>query len=215
MRERKMDTPNEIRNIIIGIERRFILITELINISKLEFSDDYRKINHTYYRIFCCNFESFFILVKNQHFSSSFVLLRTMLELWLKSHYFEFVEKEKATSVSDLISNKKDFPKFFKMAQEIEACKTEPYGAFDGIFRQFTKKELATYETLSLFSHGRGDFLKASYENNKLSYTKNQIKEALLTAKGLFETLSWLLFYVQDKKEVLLLLIESSDINKK
>jgi len=120
-----------------------------------------------------------------------------MLELYVKSYYLEFIERKNNTSILDLLENKKKFPNFFEMVKKLEEYTDISGATFDGVFKQFTKSELASYEKFSLFSHGKGEYLKASFIHNKLSYTEQQLLDVIQTAKGLFETLSLLLFYVQ------------------
>lgn len=179
------------------IDKNFVLIHEILDTKTLSLDDDYTKINYTYYTMFCSHYESFFILINNNHFSSAILLLRTMLELYVKSFYLEFIEKEKNTKILDFLDNKKQFPKFFDMVKKLEQH-IDKFGAkFNGVFQQFTKSKLASYEKFSLFSHGKGEYLRASFMHNKLSYTSQQILDVLTTAKGLFETFSLLIFYIQ------------------
>ena len=203
-----MNQNQNIEVILNDIDVLYGLVHGLINESELDLSNEYKKINHTYFRMFCCHFESFFILIKSDHFSSAILLLRTMLELYVKSYYFEFIEKDKGSRVIDFLNGAKDFPSFFKMTQELEKCKNSQNDSFEGAFKQFTKNELASYEKFSLFSHGRGEILKAFYEYNRLSYTTEQITDVLLTSKGLFETLSLLLFFVQNQQQKFGVLLE-------
>ena len=44
----------------------------------------------------------------------------------------------------------------------------------------------------------KGEYLKASFEDQEINYTFEQIIDLLKTAKGLFDTLSLLLMYVQN-----------------
>lgn len=179
------------------IDKNFILIRKMLDAKTLSLDDDYKKINHTYYKMFCSHYESFFILINNNHFSSAILLLRTLLELYVKSFYLEFIEKYKNTKILDYLDDKKQFPKFFDMVKQLEQHTDKSGSKFNGMFQQFTKSGLASYEKFSLFSHGKGEYLRASFMHNKLSYTSQQVLDVVATAKGLFETLSFLLFYVQ------------------
>lgn len=186
--------------ILKEIDEMFSSIHSLIDESTLELDDQYKRINYTYFKMFFCHFESLFILTTNNHFSSAILLMRTMLELFVKSFYFEFIEKEDGTLVDDFLVGKKDFPNFFNMTKALEEYKHDSFGSFMGSFKQFTKSGLASYEKFSLFSHGRGEVLRTFNDHNKISYTIEKISDVLLTAKGLFEQLSLLLFFVQNKK---------------
>ncbi len=185
----------------------FVLVHEMLDKKKLTLDDDYNKINYTYYSMFCSHYESFFILIQNNHFSSAILLLRTMLELYVKSYYLEFIEKKKNTSILDWLDNKTKFISFMKMVEELESHTDVSGAKFNGVFQQFTKSELASYEKFSLFSHGKGEYLKATFEYQKISYTTQQITDVLTMAKGLFETLSLLLMYIQGFNDEVKLLV--------
>jgi hypothetical protein len=203
-----MDDNTNIDHILKEIDEILTFSHNLINEENFNLNDPYKKINYTYFRLFCTHFESLCILVQNGHLSSGILLMRAMLELFVKTFYFEFIEKEKETIVDDFISGEKDFPSFFAMTKALEEYKHDSYGDFRSSFSQFTKKYLASYEKFSLFSHGRGEVLRAFYNHNKISYTTEQISEVLLTAKGMFEQLSLLLFFTQDNFDKVGLLLE-------
>ena len=194
-----MSENEKIEVIINDVNELFTFIHDLIDESKLDLEDQYKRIGYTYFKMFCCHFESLFILTTNRHFSSAILLMRTMLELFVKSYYFEFIEKEKGSCVEDFLDGKKDFPNFFMMTKALEEYEHDAFGDFKESFRQFTKSGLASYEKFSLFSHGRGEVLKACYKHRNISYTTEQISDVLLTAKGLLEQLSLLLFFTQDR----------------
>lgn len=199
---------NEIEKLLNEIEESFMFVHDSLRGDEIDLSSEYKKINHTYFCMFCSHFESLFILVKSGHHSSGILLLRTMLELYVKSYYMEFIAKNKGDKVSDFINDTKKFPVFFKMVEQLENFKNDVGEGVNGTFSQFTKRNLASYEKFSLFSHGKGEYLKAFYEHGKISYTTEQISDILLTAKGLFETLSMLLCVVQNKQILLGELLE-------
>ncbi|RAR48286.1 hypothetical protein C7401_15238 [Paraburkholderia unamae] len=203
-----MDDNTNIDDILKEIDEIFTFSHNIINGENFNLNDPYKKINYTYFRLFCTHFESLCILVQNCHLSSGILLMRAMLELFVKTFYLEFIEKEKEAIVDDFISGEKDFPSFFTMTKALEEYKHDSYGDFKCSFNQFTKKYLASYEKFSLFSHGRGEVLRAFYNHNKISYTTEQISEVLLTAKGMFEQLSLLLFFTQDNFDKVGLLLE-------
>jgi hypothetical protein len=194
-----MSENKKIQTILKDIDALFVFIHDHIDESKLNLEDQYKRIGYTYFKMFCSHFESLYILTTNNHFSSAILLMRTMLELFVKSYYFEFIEKEKGSSVEDFINGKKDFPNFFQMTKALEEYEHDAFGNFKESFRQFTKTGLASYEKFSLFSHGKGELLNAFYKHKNISYTTEQISDVLLTAKGLLEQLSLLLFFTQDR----------------
>ncbi|MCT8947858.1 hypothetical protein [Pseudomonas iridis] len=211
-----MNESQKTEAILKDIDELFVFIHDLIDEQKLNLDDQYKRINYTYFKMFCCHFESIYILTTNNHFSSAILLMRTVLELFVKSFYFEFIEKEKDSCVEDFLDGKKDFPNFFLMTKALEEYTHVSFGDFKESFKQFTKSGLASYEKFSLFSHGRGETLKAFYKNNKISYTTEQVSDVLLTAKGLLEQLSLLLFFTQNKpNDVGLLLKKIKDLTNR
>lgn len=203
-----MDNVKKIDPILEEIDEIFAFVHNLINEEEFNLEDPYKRINYTYFKLFSCHLESLWILTEKNHFSSAILLMRTMLELFVKSFYFQFIENEKGSIVEDFITEKRDFPSFFKMTKELEEYNHESYGDFKGSFIQFTKNGLASYEKYSLFSHGRGEVLRAFYIRNEISYTTEQVSDVLLSAKGLFEQLSLLLFFTQKKNKEVGLLLE-------
>lgn len=194
-----MNKNPKIVDILKEINEMSAFIHSLLDESKVELGDQYKRINYTYFKMFSYHFESLCILTINNHFSSAILLMRTMLELFVKSFYFEFIEKNKGTAVEDFLVGKKEFPSFFNMTKALEEYEHDYFGNFRNSFKQFTKSGLASYEQFSLFSHGKGEVLKAFYKQNKISYTTEQVSDVLITAKGLFEQLSLLLFFTQNK----------------
>ncbi|MFG3693344.1 hypothetical protein ACGFZ6_08175 [Stutzerimonas stutzeri] len=194
-----MNENQKIDIILNDIDEIFAFIHDLIKGSELDLEDEYKRINYTYHKMFCCHLESLFILTVNKHFSSAILLMRTMLELFVKSFYFEFIEKEKGSSVEAFLNGEKDFPSFFVMTKALEEYSHESYGGFKESFTQFAKSGLASYEKFSLFSHGRGEVLRGFYQYQEISYTTEQVSDLLLTAKGLLEHLSLLLFFTQKR----------------
>lgn len=95
--------------ILKEIDEIFAFIHSLLDESKVELGDQYKRINYTYFKMFCHHFESLCVLTINNHFSSVILLMRTMLELFVKSFYFEFIEKNKGVAVEDFLVEKKNF----------------------------------------------------------------------------------------------------------
>jgi len=120
-------------------------------------------------------------------FSSAIVLSRTILEISIKSFYCELIEKAKNISVKYMISDDYKFPQFFKILEQLDEYKDK---SSTGFFSQFSKKSLATYQKLSLFTHGKGEYLEAFYEHGSLSFTYKQIYEISNMMYKLFLNLS-------------------------
>ncbi|EII3729118.1 hypothetical protein LG468_003963, partial [Vibrio cholerae] len=123
--------------------------------------------------------------------------VRTMLELFVKSYYLEFIAKVNNDDVNSYIEDDNKFPNFFQMTQKLEEVRNERNCGFDGTFKQFTKNYLKSYEIYTLFSHGKGELLRAFYESEQMGYTPEQVSDVLLTIKGMFASIAMLYFYVQ------------------
>lgn len=159
---------------------------------KIDFKteDEYKKLNNTYYKLVAMHYESFLIQLDYDKFSSAIVLLRTILEVSIKSFYCELIEKAKNISIEYILSDDYKFPNFFKMLEQLDEYKDKSGAEFNGFFSQFSKKGLATYEKLSFFTHGKGEYIKVFYEHGSLSFTSKQIYEISITMHKLFLFLS-------------------------
>ncbi|HCH5604952.1 TPA: hypothetical protein NKZ56_004480 [Vibrio parahaemolyticus] len=195
----------EIEKIVRTMEHEYGVFHDLLGDHEMDLSDEYKKINWAYFRIFATHYEGInHLIYSGGYHSSAIVLVRTMLEIYVKSYYLEFIAKDRSDNVIDYINNDNKFPNFFQMTKELEDVKSPKGDSFDGVFSQFTKKYLASYEKFSLFSHGKGEFLRACYEHEKMSYSTEQITDVLYTVKGMFSTLGMLLLFTQGKHRELL-----------
>ena len=185
------------------IDEDFCFIHELLEEAKVDPKKDYAKINLTYFQMFCTHYESFYILLRSNHFSSGILLMRSMLELYVKSYYLEFIAKKKNEEVMDYLDGKIKYPSFFVMVKELGEFESASGDSFEDFFSQFTKSQLASYEKFSFFSHGNGEFVKAFYKHGKVSFTSEQMSDVIETAKGMFRTFAMLLFVVQEKNDQL------------
>lgn len=199
----------EVKHILNDIEEAFVLVHEFLEKENIDLGGEYKKINYTYFRMFCSHLESLVILTRSNHYSSGILLLRTMLELYVKSYYLEFVAKSRNENVSEFLDDNVKYPSFFKMTEELENYFKKHGKEFSGVFSQFTKRNLASYEKFSFFSHGTGEILKAFYNHDNITFATEQITDVLKTSKGLFVTFSMLLCVVQDKQQILGNLLES------
>lgn len=203
----------EIEELVKRMENEYGIFHDLLGSHEMDLSDDYKKINWAYFRVFATHYEAInHLIYSGGYLSSGIVLVRTMLEIYVKSYYLEFIAKENVDSAIDYINDDNKFPSFFQMASNLEKVKNQKGDSFDGVFSQFTKKHLASYEKFSLFSHGKGDLLKAYYEHEKMSYTTEQITDVLYTVKGMFSTLAMLLFFTQGMQAELLEFIKKVEV---
>ena len=160
--------------------------------TKINFTtkDEYKRLNNTYYNLIAMHYESFLMQIEYNKFSSAIVLSRTILEIFIKSFYCGFIEKEKNIEVEYILSEKYKCPDFFTMLKELDEYKDKSGAGFNGFFTQFSKQYLGTYEKLSLFTHGKGEYIRAFYKHDKLSFTNKQIYEVLNIFYKLFLHLS-------------------------
>ena len=175
----------------------FLLISQLNNNQLSPSEDDYLNLNRAYFRI-CTEFYGSFLhlIIKGKPFPA-IVILRSILEIYTKAIYLDIIEKPKGTDVKPLISGEKDFPSFFKMTSALDKFGAEGKNGLEGMFKQFTKQDLAQYEKFSLFTHGRGEFVKAFMNMDNAQLCIEGVSDLILTAKGMYETLSLHYFGLQ------------------
>jgi hypothetical protein len=190
------------------IESEFEFVHQLQERSEISPSDEYKKINLTYFRMYCTHYESFCILLQNAHFSSGILIVRSMLEIFVKSHYLEFIAKKEGGNVNDYLDGKIKYPNFFKMTEVLDDFMKKNDPESKGHFSQYTKNELASYEKFSYFSHGHGEFVKYFYEHGEIGYSTEQISDVIETTRGMFKALSILLFGAQEKHNGLALVLK-------
>lgn len=107
-------TANELQNQFDEAIDFFQLIEKLSSVKLAVTDDDYLNLNRAYFRI-CTNFyRSFISLIGSGNPFPAIVILRSILEIYTKGVYLEYIEKPKGTDVKALICGDKDFPSFFK-----------------------------------------------------------------------------------------------------
>lgn len=191
-----MSVNQEITEVIREAHRAYRLIQELSKDPLPPSNNDYINVNQAYFRI-CTDFYSNLMdLIANEKPFPAIVILRSFLEIYIKSFYIEFVEKPKGTNISALISGKKNFPNFTEMASDLDKFGSENENGFKDVFVQFTKKGLRSYEKFSLFTHGRGEYVSAFMKRNQVLLSLEDVRDLLITAKGMYETLALLYFAV-------------------
>lgn len=156
---------------------------------KIDFKtdDEYKRLNNTYYKLVAMHYDSFLIQLHYNKFSSAIVLSRTILEVSIKSFYCEFIEKAKNRKIKNILSQEY---KFSEMLEQLDEYKDKSGVGFNSFFKQFSQKGLVTYQSLSLFTHGKGEYIKAFYEHGSLSFTSQQIYEISNMMYKLFLNLS-------------------------
>lgn len=195
----------EVECLVKKMEHEYAVFHDFLKNCEIDLSDDYKKINWAYFRVFATHYEAInHLFHSGGYYTSGIVLVRTMLEIYVKSYYLEFIAKEKGEDVNEYVNEERQFPSFFQMTKELEEVKNPKGESFNGVFAQFTKKYLASYEKFSLFSHGKGELLKAYYEHEKMSYTTEQVTDVLHTIKGMFSTIGMLLLFIQGMQKELL-----------
>ncbi|EPY4221365.1 hypothetical protein ACXDJL_000086 [Klebsiella pneumoniae] len=177
--------------------KNFLFIKELSNDKQEVSEDDYINLNRAYFRLCTHFYDSFLMMIGNGNPFPAIVVLRSILEVYTKAIYLEFIEKPKKTDVKPLISGEKEFPQFFKMAAALDKFGEEGKNGLEGMFIQFTKQGLAQYEKFSLFTHGRGEFLQAFMKSDTVALHPNDVSDLIYTARGMYETFSLCYFGVQ------------------
>ncbi|MGY3880268.1 hypothetical protein [Aeromonas veronii] len=76
------------------------------------------------------------------------------------------------------------------MANELDKFGKEGKNGLEGMFKQFTKQDLAQYEKFSYFTHGRGEFIQAFMKADKVPLHPQDVCDIILSARGLYETFS-------------------------
>ncbi|WP_324061512.1 hypothetical protein [Aeromonas caviae] len=169
---------------------KYELIKKLINSDLPPSEDDYINLNRAYFRVCTDFYSSFLCLIGDCRPFPAIVILRSLLEIYTKGIYLELIEKPKGTDIKPLISGDKDFPSFFKMANELDKFGKEGKNGLEGMFKQFTKQDLAQYEKFSYFTHGRGEFIQAFMKADKVQLHPQDVSDIIHSARGLYETFS-------------------------
>ncbi|MBR7585645.1 MULTISPECIES: hypothetical protein [Enterobacteriaceae] len=197
-------TANELQNQFDEAIDFFQLIEKLSSVKLAVTDDDYLNLNRAYFRI-CTNFYSSFIsLIGSGNPFPAIVILRSILEIYTKGVYLEYIEKPKGTDVKALICGDKDFPSFFKMASDLDKYGKDEKNGLEGMFKQFTKQDLAQYEKFSLFTHGRGEFVQTFMKSDNVRLQPAPVSDLIQTARGLYETFSLFYFGLQKQADAYL-----------
>ncbi len=195
-----MSINDEIDKAFSEAAENYELIVGLIELNPPESDNDYININRAYFRM-CTNFnQSLMILIGDGNPYPAIVILRSMLEIFTKALYLEYVERPKGTNILPMISGKKNFPSFTNMSNELDKCLSgHSYGPND-FFKQFTNSGLGQYGKFSLFTHGRGDYVTALMKSAYVPLHLDDVRDLILTAKGMYEVFSLFYFGVQGEK---------------
>ncbi len=183
--------------------KNFLLIKDLSNRELAPSENDYINLNRAYFRICTDFYDSFLIMIGKGSPFAAIVILRSLLEIFTKGIYLELIEKPKGTDIKPLISGEKDFPSFFKMASALDKFGEEGRNGLEGMFKQFTKQDLAQYENFSLFTHGRGEFVQAFMKSDKAILNPDAVSELIHSARGMYETFSVYYFGLQKQTSAL------------
>ncbi|MCB5312814.1 hypothetical protein [Yersinia intermedia] len=203
-----MSVEKETENAFIEAANNYEFIVNLIELNPHESDSDYININRAYFRM-CTNFyQSLMILLSDGKPYPAIVILRSMLEIFIKASYLEYIEKPKGTDILPMISGEKSFPNFANMSKELDKFLSEqPYGP-DNFFKQFTKRGLGQYEKFSFFTHGRGDYVIALMKSAYTPLHPDDVRDLILTAKGMYEAFALFCFGVQGEIHKLRLISE-------
>lgn len=184
--------------------------------------DQYQRLNATYFDLFHDHFGAFRGALGAHRYNSAAVIARTMIEIFFKSYYFEFIEKPKKVTVEQYLDEDRKKVSISKMSERLNNYKhpTTQLG-FENHFEQYTKKGNSTYCTLSYFSHGNGQLVHEIYNSNgKIAFSYESVEELVLTIKGMYELLAMLLFMSLGKHqhnqeiEYMMIVFESARLSK-
>jgi len=203
-----MSIEHEIDRAFSEAAENYELIASLIEQKPTQSDSDYININRAYFRM-CTNFyQSLMMLIGDTNPYPAIVILRSMLEIFTKALYLEFVEKPKGTNILPMISGEDKFPNFANMSKEIDKSLSERPDGPDDFFKQFTKRGLGQYEKFSLFTHGRGDYVLALMKSPYVPLHPDDVRDLILTAKGMYEVFALFYFGVQGEIDKLRLVRE-------
>jgi len=180
---------------------RNVLKPKLLAACQIAPNDQYKRVNMVWYMLFDKHYYVFLKLIKDKNISSAFVLGRTLLELYARSFYMEFIEKAKGTDVKLYLGDEFKIKKFAQMCNDLDAYEHEDFGTFKQHFQQYKQTGLATYSLLSYFSHGRGYVIKQFFKKPEADFAFITVAESLNIMHGMYLMLSMLLLYVQNKPE--------------
>lgn len=203
-----MSIEHEIDTAFSEAAENYELITNLIELNPPQSDSDYININRAYFRM-CTNFnQSLMILIGDGKPYPAIVILRSMLEIFTKALYLEYVEKPKGTNILPMILGEEKFPNFANMSKELDKFLSEHSYGPDDFFKQFTKRGLGQYEKFSLFTHGRGDYVIALMKSTYAPLHLDDVRDLILTAKGMYEVFALFYFGVQGEIDKLKLVSE-------
>lgn len=196
----QMSVEDEINKAFSEAAENYDFIANLIDLNPPESDSDYININRAYFRM-CTNFnQSLMMLIGDGKPYPAIVILRSMLEIFTKALYIEYVEKSKGTDILPMISGEKSFPNFANMSKELDKFLSGHSNGPDNFFKQFTKRGLGQYEKFSLFTHGRGDYILALMKSTYAPLHLDDVRDLILTAKGMYEVFALFYFGVQGEK---------------
>lgn len=175
------------------------------NKERIDIHGSYKRINSIYFRLFQDHCDSVFDLFRIKKDFSAMVLGRTLLEVYVKSFYFEFILKSKPGGVLDYLAkdNKNKFPPFHVITDELGKYSCEKAGDFKGHFEQFTKVGLGLYSKFSSLSHANGEFIDLMYKSEKLIQKAHpgMILEVISLIIDMYEAMFFLFLKVQGWRE--------------
>lgn len=207
------DIEIEINNAFSEANEIALFIQKCIDNHTCKTDDIYIKTNHVYFRICRDFYISAMTLIDRGYTYSAIVILRSFIETFTKAMYIEFIYKPERTDILPLISGSQDFPNFVNMSQNLDKfiseyqANTNQTESID-FFKQFTKRGLAQYQKFSFFTHSRGEYVMNLLESDNVRLDPRDIRDLILTAKGLYESFTLFYFGVQGKNDELRLLIE-------
>lgn len=201
-----MSVEQEIDKTYADAGDNYEFIAKLIEIDPPKSESDYININRAYFRMGNNFYQSIMMLLGAGKPYPSIVIIRSMIEIFTKAIYLEFIEKPKGTDITPMISGENGFPNFVNMCKELDKFMSDNPMGPDNFFQQFTKSGLGQYSKFSLFTHGRGDYVIGLMSSPNVPLHPNDVRDLILTAKGMYEAFSLFFFGVQGETQKVKLL---------
>ncbi|WP_409243409.1 hypothetical protein [Enterobacter cloacae] len=120
-----MSVEQEIDNAYAEAGDNYDFISKLIELNPPKSDNDYININRAYFRMGNNFYQSIMMLLGEGKPYPSIVILRSMIEVFTKAIYLEFIEKPKGTNIIPMISGDNGFPSFVNMSKELDKFMSE------------------------------------------------------------------------------------------
>lgn len=188
------------------VEKNRQYILTLLDSVKTQSDDQYRRINTMYNKLFNDHFDAFLMMVHQNQFNSAIVIARTLMEIYIRSCYIEFIEKTENTDIKYYLDDQSKIKPIFAMCTELDEFEHPDFNknnTFSQHFKQFTKQGLAQYQKFSFFSHGRGELAIIMFENPNIAFCYQDVEDVVVSMLKMFNSMALLFMTVQNRTELI------------